>query len=72
LTGGWRGREDVAEAWRRHRDEYLILNLALGGVYPASVNKVKSPYPGIPESTVEPIKAGKARVLVDWVRITKG
>jgi hypothetical protein len=39
---------------------------------PASVNKVTSPYPGIPESTVELIKAGKARVLVDWVRITKG
>ena len=58
--------------WAFDDAKYLIVNLALGGTYPASVNKVKSPYPGIPESTVELIKAGKARVLVDWVRITKG
>ena len=58
--------------WAFDDAKYLIVNLAIGGTYPASVNKVKSPYPGIPESTVELIKAGKARVLVDWVRITKG
>jgi beta-glucanase (GH16 family) len=58
--------------WAFDDAKYLILNLALGGAYPAGVNKVKSPYPGIPESTVDLIKAGKARVLVDWVRITKG
>jgi beta-glucanase (GH16 family) len=58
--------------WAFDDAKYLILNLALGGAYPAGVNKVKSPYPGIPESTVERIKAGKAGVLIDWVRITKG
>lgn len=58
--------------WAFDDPKHLILNLALGGVYPVKVNGVKSPYPGIPESTVELIKAGKARVLIDWVRITKG
>ena len=32
--------------------EYLILNLALGGNYPRSVNKVERPYPGLPAGTV--------------------
>ena len=50
---------------------YLILNLALGGGYPVKTNGVRSPYPGLPGETVELIKAGKARVLVDWVRVTK-
>jgi beta-glucanase (GH16 family) len=51
--------------------EFLVLNLALGGGYPASVNKVTAPYRGLPASTVEMIKAGKAKVLVDWVKITQ-
>jgi hypothetical protein len=51
--------------------EFLVLNLALGGGYPASVNKVTTPYRGLPASTVEMIKAGKAKVLVDWVKITQ-
>jgi beta-glucanase (GH16 family) len=57
--------------WAYDNPKYLILNLALGGAYPEGVNQVKKPYPGLPAETVERIKAGEARVLVDWVRVTK-
>ncbi len=57
--------------WAFDNPKFLILNVALGGTYPAKENKVKSPYYGIPESTVERIKNDKAQMFVDWVRISK-
>jgi hypothetical protein len=57
--------------WAYDNAKYLILNMALGGAYPVKTNGVKSPYPGLPAETVELIKAGKAKMLVDWVRVTK-
>jgi beta-glucanase (GH16 family) len=51
--------------------KFIILNFALGGGYPGGVNKIKSPYFGISQSTVDQIKAGEAKVLVDWVLVTK-
>ncbi|MGE5499337.1 MAG: family 16 glycosylhydrolase [Syntrophothermus sp.] len=57
--------------WSYDNPKYIILNLALGGAYPVKTNGVKSPYPGIPESTVNLIKESKAKVLVDWVCVTK-
>lgn len=51
--------------------KYVILNLALGGTYPSAVNGVRTPYLGLPQSTVQQIGAGGARVLVDWVRWTR-
>ena len=52
--------------------KYVILNLALGGDYPKSVNKVPGPpYPGLPEASVQLIKDGQAKMLVDWVRVTQ-
>lgn len=56
--------------WAFDNPKHLILNLALGGSYPSKVNHVKQPYPGIPQQTVQAIKDGKAKVLVDWVRVT--
>ncbi|GAB2763396.1 hypothetical protein GCM10010465_05560 [Actinomadura fibrosa] len=56
--------------WAFDNPKFLILNLALGGVYPLKTNGVKEPYLGIPESTVQLIKDGKAEVLIDWVLIT--
>jgi beta-glucanase (GH16 family) len=56
--------------WAFDNPKHLILNLALGGGYPASMNGVSSPYKGIPQSTVDLIRTDRARVLVDWVRIT--
>lgn len=58
--------------WAFDNPKYLILNFALGGGYPAGVNGVQQPYYGLPASTVELIKAGKSKMLVDWVRVTKG
>jgi beta-glucanase (GH16 family) len=57
--------------WAYDNPKYLILNLALGGAYPVKTNRVKTPYPGLPESTVQRIKDNQAKVLVDWVRVTK-
>jgi len=51
--------------------KFIILNFALGGGYPGGVNKIKAPYYGISQSTVDTIKAGQAKVLVDWVLVTK-
>jgi beta-glucanase (GH16 family) len=57
--------------WAFDNEKYLILNLALGGSYPQSVNKAAEPYPGLPASTVDLIKNGKAQFLVDWVRVVE-
>ena len=55
-------------AWRFDRPQYVILNFALGGVYPNAVNKVDKPYFGLPQATVELIKTGQPAMEVDWVR----
>jgi beta-glucanase (GH16 family) len=55
--------------WAFDNKKYLILNLALGGTYPRSVNKAQKPYPGLPASTVELIKGDRVQFLVDWVRV---
>lgn len=57
--------------WAFDNPKYLILNLALGGAYPYKTNGVEEPYNGIPESTFELIKEGKAEVLIDWVLIAQ-
>ena len=57
-------------AWAFDNPKHLILNLALGGDFPAAVNKVKTPYHGIPASTVKAIETGQPRIFVDWVRVT--
>jgi beta-glucanase (GH16 family) len=57
--------------WAFDNAKFIILNFALGGGYPAGVNGIKAPYYGMPASTVTKIKAGDAKVLVDWVLVTK-
>jgi beta-glucanase (GH16 family) len=57
-------------AWAYDTPKFLILNLALGGTFPKSVNKAAEPYPGLPEPTVRSIMNGEPRILVDWVRVT--
>ena len=56
--------------WSFDNPKHLILNLALGGNFPAGVNKTKTPYHGLPESTVQAIQRDEPRILVDWVRVT--
>jgi beta-glucanase (GH16 family) len=70
----WRvGRSDVEQygRWAFDNRKFLILNLALGGAYPQAINGVETPYPGLPNATVERIEGGEAMVLVDWVRVTR-
>jgi beta-glucanase (GH16 family) len=57
--------------WAYDSPKFLIVNFALGGNYPHGVNKTETPYPGIPQSTVDLIKAGNARMLVDWIKVRK-
>jgi hypothetical protein len=57
--------------WAYDTPKFLIANLALGGTYPQGVNKVTAPYPGLPQATVDLIKADKAVMVVDWVRVTR-
>jgi beta-glucanase (GH16 family) len=57
--------------WAFDNPKHLIVNLAIGGGYPQAVNKVTSPYPGLPQTTVDQIEAGAVTMLVDWVRITR-
>ena len=66
-------RSDVERfgAWAFGNEKHVILNLALGGTYPAAVNGVRSPYVGLADATVQRIRNGEARLLVDWVRVTQ-
>jgi beta-glucanase (GH16 family) len=58
--------------WAFDNKKFLILNYALGGAYPIKINGVKQPYYGLPESSVNLVKDGQAKMLVDWVRVTSG
>jgi len=55
--------------WRFDKDKFLILNFALGGIYPFKTSGITTPYKGIPKSTVNQIKAGSVAMYVDWVRV---
>lgn len=56
--------------WAFDNPKYLILNLALGGIYPYKMTGVTSPYYGMTQQTLDSIKAGQGKVLVDWVKVT--
>ncbi|GAP15771.1 beta-glucanase/Beta-glucan synthetase [Longilinea arvoryzae] len=62
---------EVFGPWAYDNPKFLILNFALGGNYPFKVNGVRQPYFGLPESTVQSIQRGEARMLVDWVKVTQ-
>jgi beta-glucanase (GH16 family) len=57
--------------WAYDNAKFLILNLAIGGQYPQSVNHATEPYPGLPQASVDLIKSDAVAVLVDWVRVTR-
>lgn len=56
--------------WVFDDPQHLILNFAVGGSYPFSANNIKAPYLGLAKETVDIIKEGRARMLVDWVKVT--
>lgn len=55
--------------WRFDTPKHLILNFALGGAYPFKTSMIAEPYYGMPQSTVDQIKAGDVAMYVDWVRV---
>jgi beta-glucanase (GH16 family) len=57
--------------WAFDKKEFLILNFALGGAYPAKVNGLTKPYYGLAESTLDRIKQSKVKMYVDWVKVTQ-
>ncbi len=57
--------------WRFDNAKYIILNSAIGGTYPNGVNGVTTPYFGVPQETVDKVKAGNVQMDVDWVRVTQ-
>jgi beta-glucanase (GH16 family) len=57
--------------WAFDNPKFLILNFAVGGVYPFKINGIKSPYYGLSNSTFEAIKNNKSKMLVDWVKVIK-
>jgi beta-glucanase (GH16 family) len=65
-----RGMVEGYGRWAFDNPKHLIVNLALGGNYPESVNHVAAPYRGLPETTVRAIRNDQVRVLVDWIRVT--
>ncbi|MDG5746758.1 glycoside hydrolase family 16 protein [Qipengyuania sp. XHP0207] len=64
-------RDEIEEKgeWRFDTPKFVILNFAMGGVYPWKVNKLEQPYYGIPQDTVDAVKAGEVQMEVDWVRV---
>lgn len=56
--------------WRFDNPKHIILNFAVGGTYPWTVNGAETPYFGLPAETAEKIKAEDVAMLVDWVRVT--
>ena len=55
--------------WRFDTPKHIILNFAVGGVYPFKTNGISEPYKGLPAETAERIKRGELAMEVDWVRV---
>lgn len=62
---------DFFGPWVFDNKKYLILNFALGGIYPFKTNGVRKPYYGLPDSTVELIKGNEVKIVVDWVQVSE-
>lgn len=62
---------DFVGSWVFAEREYIILNLALGGVYPFKTNGIQHPYYGLPEETVQLIKEDQVKMAVDWVQVSR-
>jgi beta-glucanase (GH16 family) len=58
-------------AWAFDNPKYLILNLALGGIYPFKMTGITTPYNGMSADTLRSVKAGHGKVLIDWVKVTE-
>ncbi|MFI6083508.1 discoidin domain-containing protein [Streptomyces sp. NPDC051217] len=61
--------ESTRGEWVFDHNQYVILNLALGGAYPAGHNQVTTPYWGLPQSSVDKVAQGGVKAEIDWVRV---
>ncbi|WNI22268.1 discoidin domain-containing protein [Streptomyces sp. ITFR-16] len=61
--------ESTRGQWVFDHNQYVILNLALGGAYPAGWNQVTQPYWGLPQSSVDRVAQGGIKAEIDWVRV---
>src|SRR5258706_11300502 len=57
--------------WALDNNKYLILNFALGGIYPFTVNGAQLPYYGMPKPATQLVKDDQARMMIDWVKLTR-
>ncbi len=66
-----RAMTDFFGPWAFDTRKFLILNFALGGVYPFKTNGVQVPYYGLPEATVQQIRDDEVMVAIDWVKVSQ-
>ena len=57
--------------WAFDREMHLVLNVAVGGIYPFKMNGITTPAYGLSDAALASIRAGDAAMLVDWVRVTQ-
>jgi beta-glucanase (GH16 family) len=57
--------------WVFDEPQHMLLNFAVGGIYPFKTNGIRKPFYGLPESTTQRIKDGEIKMEVDWVKVTK-
>ena len=55
--------------WVFDNPQHVILNFAVGGIYPHKINGIEEPYLGMPQETADRIAAGEIAMEVDWVRV---
>lgn len=60
---------DFFGPWVFDNKKYLILNFALGGVYPFKTNGIHTPYYGLPKETVHNIANNEVKLVVDWIKV---
>jgi beta-glucanase (GH16 family) len=56
--------------WVFDNPKFILLNFAVGGIYPYKINGIKQPYYGLATSTLNQIKEGRSKMIVDWVKVT--
>jgi beta-glucanase (GH16 family) len=62
---------DFFGEWVFDNPKFIIINLALGGIYPFKTNGIRSPYYGLPENTIRAIQNNEIKLMVDWVRVSQ-
>ena len=62
---------DYYGSWVFDQNHFMLLNFALGGIYPFKTNGVETPYYGLPQETVHAIQRDEIKLLIDWVKVSR-